>query len=181
MEKTLNLVTFGFLAIALECIPLAQAAAPEYQEGQSMFYRWEPSLDRVLSIGGFHCGVAVIEPNGGTGEPRLYASVRFDDHLNLTATGVDGVDFSFAFSSGSKEGLLSECRELAEDLSGTAASQGCTAGPIRTSQVVGGNFVEDSWDFDIICNGERNHVVNAVGVLIEELILAVEPGALAVQ
>lgn len=173
-----NKMTFhisAFLAVALSCVSIAQASPSKdydgYNERYKDSYKRDQLVDRVLSRGAFDCSVDIIEPNGGTGEPRLSAFVSFGQQLNLTGAA----DAFFGLDSGSKDELDKICQEFTESLFSTAEDVGCTAGPIRTERFVGGNFVSDSWRFDIICNGDRNRVVNAVGVLVEEVILAIEP------
>ena len=130
-----------------------------------------------LESGGFNCSVDVIEPNGGTGEPRLFAPLSFGQQLNLTGTA----GASIFLDSGSKDELNKSCEELAERLSSTAEDLGCTAGPIRTVQTVGGNLVSDSSFFDLICNGDRSRVVDAVGILVEDVIVATQPDQATIQ
>ena len=101
----------------------------------------------------------------------LTAFVSFTDKLSLTgdASGRTGR------VPGSKVVLDEICQEQTDSLSNTAEILRCTPGPIRIRQLIGGNFVGDEWSMDIICNGNRNQVMNAVGIFVEEVMLGTEP------
>ena len=154
------------LAIALSCVSITHAKSPKDHDGDKK----NQVDDRALAQGLADCYIQVVE----TENPELSASLRFHQYLNLT-----GAASTYIYlDSGSKDELDKFCQEFVESTSSTAEQEGCTAGPIRTSHYVGGNYFSDRWYFDIICNGDRNRIVNAVGTLVEETMLAwpLDPG-----
>jgi len=165
----------AFLAVALSCVSIIQAKSPKDHVGDKK----NQLDDRVLARGWVSCRVEVIEPNGGTGEPRLSASLDFGQYLNLTGSASANI----YLNSGSKDELDKFCQEFVESTSSTAEEEGCTVGAIRTEHYVGGNFVSDAWFFDIFCNGDRNRVVNAIGIQVEAVMLAqpLDPGQTTIQ
>lgn len=164
MRNKMTFYISAFLAVALSCVSIIQAKSPKDHDGDKK----NQLDDRVLARGWVRCEVDVVEPNGGTGEPHLSASLDFGQYLNLTGSASAYI----YLDSGSKDELDKFCQEFVESTSSTAEEEGCTAGAIRTAHYVGGNYVSDSWFLDIICNGDRNQVVNAIGIQVEAVMLA---------
>ena len=179
MRNSTTRFMITFLAIAFSCVSISQATPLKDYDGNrgKESNQRHPLADRVVAGGRYLCTVSVTEPPSGTGEPILFASLSFTDTLNLegNARGSTGR------VSGSKVELDEICQQLTDNLSNSAEILGCTPSPIRTEHTIGGNFVSDEWSMDVICNGNRNKVVNAVGVLVEEVMLGTELAQSSIQ
>ena len=125
------------------------------------------NVTAALAKGTFNCGIIVVEPPGGSGEPEGNASISFSEYMGVSATNL-----SAGISIGTGEGLDPICQTLAEQTSSRVAALGCAAGPIRIFEGVGGNFTQKSWIIEVICVNDLNRVVGAVGSLLRSIVTA---------
>jgi hypothetical protein len=128
--------------------------------GMSMAFT-NSAVAQTLATGSFNCRVFVFDG----GEPEASAYMDFDQVLGIIGGPVSG---NIAIGTGS--GLEAICEELAETISGLAKNQTCTVSAIQNIQYVGGNFTENEWSFDILCNGKETNVINAISILLEEML-----------
>ena len=74
------------------------------------------------------------------------------------------------FAIGVGNGLGDACNGLAEHISAVAQSQRCATSAIRSVQTEGGNFVDQSWSFDILCSGNQLHFVATISAILREVL-----------
>ena len=119
---------------------------------------------QALATGRFDCVVSTVDWDG-TPQTVGFASIQFNPPLGI----LGGQVFSSA-PLGVGPGLDRACGGVAEHVAGVAQAQRCTTSAIRNVETVGGNFVDQSWSFDVLCSGNQFHFVQTINTILREVL-----------
>ena len=129
--------------------------------------------ERALASGSFNCGVTYLDPPQGT---YGNAWVDFNDILGIIGGPVEA---GIGIDTGSEPEAI--CEELATTIHSLAQNQTCTVSAIQKRHDVFGNGTEDRWSFDILCNSKQTDVIDAIGNILEGLLITPQATQQAIQ